>query len=108
MATGRRPGTVEVVNRTMRRRKGSADGMDGGTGRDTVSPEEPQERQIVGYGGGTEQAQSAPHEFSQETGTPAFSKGPHRPEERASAHGLSEAERLQRGSAEPPRRETGS
>ena len=82
--------------------------MGGGTGRDTMSSEEPQERQIVGPGGGDEQPQSAPHEFSQETGTPRFSKGAYRPEERAAGHDLSETERLQRGSAEPPRRETGS
>ena len=79
-----------------------------GTGRDTLSKEEPQERQIVGAGGGDAQPQSAPHEFSQETGTPSFSKGPHRPEERVADQDLSPAERLQRGSAEPPRRETGS
>ena len=82
--------------------------MDGGTGRDTFAKEEPQERQIVGPDGGDAQSQSAPHEFSQETGTPSFSKGPHRQEERAAGQDLSETERLQRGSAEPPRRETGS
>ena len=82
--------------------------MGGATGRDTMSSEEPQERQIVGPGGGDEQPQSAPHEFSQETGTPSFSKGPYRQEERVANQDLSPAERLQRGSAEPPQRETGS
>lgn len=58
----------------------------------------------LGVGGPHTHPVSAPHEMTQESGTPGFSKGPHPPEQRANeADDLTDRDKEKRGSASPGR-----
>jgi len=63
------------------------------TNRDgTLAVGQEAEADTLGFGGPHTHPVSAPHEYSAEAGTPAFSKGHHNPEERLARIVLSEQE----------------
>lgn len=65
------------------------------------------ESDTLGTGGSHTHPVSSPHEFTPETGTPAFSKGPARPEQELARSDPTGAARTQwHGAEAPTRRET--
>jgi hypothetical protein len=70
----------------------------------TLKIGEEAEADTLGFGGPHTHPVSAPHEYAQESGTPAFSKGHHSPEDRLSRIILSEEDVAKRGQAQPERR----